>query len=910
MGRVESPPSLSGEMRRHLLRSLISTDAMEAFLGEKFPASKRFSMEGCEAVVPGLEAAVATLGALGVASVQVGMPHRGRLNILHNIMGKPLGMICAEMEGSQSNFSVGDVKYHMGTTGEVLHPLKGVRVQMTLAPNPSHLEAVNSVVAGSVRALQERQPDGKRRHAAVLLHGDASFAGLGVVAEGLQQARLAATDVGGIIHIVVNNQIGFTTEPLDGRSSIHCTDLAKGLGVPVLYANADDPEAVVRACQLAAEWRSAWLQDVVVNVVGYRRHGHNEQDDPRPTLPMTCKLIDAHPRVLDLYSRRLERLGAVTAAELDGWRAELRREYEEEYAAYAAGHYKETPGEWIAGNWQGAALAAALRGGEGQQPPHFQEPTWLPAKTLQWLGKRLAETPEGFSLHPSVQQLLRRRAEMVAAPDSRVDMGMAEALAIGALVTHPFSETTEGYPEDWAAGQSDSERWLNTGTYGVRLVGQDVQRGTFNHRHMVLHDQVTGREYVPINNLQPKSQERLQVHNSLLNEYASLGFEYGYSVACQGRSLVIWEAQFGDFANNAQVMIDQFVASGEAKWGQESGLVLALPHGFEGMGPDHSSARIERFLQLANDDSDHLPGYTPLHRRQIQETFDALSTGESSKHVAREKVLELLAGVREDGHEAASRETNEQLWSELGLPEGEPISFDRWQSFMVQYIRRHAESEANFFLVNATTPAQLFHVLRRQMNRPYRKPLVLITHKFLLHHRPCTSALRDFTDGTFFNRVIDDGKGSDNTRHLSKNPQGERYLLDPPWVRRVILCSGAIYYKLSQARRSRRIRDIVLVRLEQIAPFPHDLLTRVVGQYENAEVVWCQEEPKNMGAWRYVRPRFETAFRELGKVPRKLKYVGRPTSASTATASFAIHQRELQEVIEHALTPEPEVHNS
>eukprot|EP00873_Tetraselmis_striata_P040829 jgi/Tetstr1/461093/TSEL_006236.t1 len=937
--QLEMRRQLSYSMRRDLLKGLLRSDTMEAFLGQKFPASKRFGMEGCEALVPGLEIAVARLGTHGVRSVQIGMAHRGRLNVLHNVLGKPLGKICAEMEGSQSSFSVGDVKYHLGTEGEVMDPVQGVKVRVSVAPNPSHLEAVNTVVAGIVRAMQERAgPSGVDKHAAIILHGDASFSGLGVVAEGLQQGKLQSTNIGGTIHLVVNNQIGFTTAPADGRSTMYCTDMAKGLGIPVLHANADDPEAVVRACKLAADWRARYQEDIVVSCTGYRRNGHNELDDPEPTAPLTSKLIREHLPVARLYSQRLQDAGLVTAAEVDAWLAELGGSHQAEYDAYRAGVYNETADEFLTSSWQGAALMAALSPPEAieeggtQMVAQEQEPTGLPVQTLQWMGRQLTRLPEGFTPHPAIAKLMGARRGMVESPTARVDMGMAEALAFGCLLCHKMPgelgagherDAATGHAADMAevvedAGAQEAVRGLNMGTYPIRLTGQDVQRGTFNHRHMVLHDQVTGAQHTPLNHVaHPFTQEHIQVHNSALNEYASLGFEYGFSVGSSDAALTIWEAQFGDFVNNAQVMVDQFITSGEAKWGQQSGLVLSLPHGFEGMGPDHSSARIERFLQLANDDPDHLPGYTPTHRQQIRATFDALCADGKTGQVTLEKVRELLGSLHEEEELKSPQlhEISDTVWRELGLPAGEDITFEQWEAFMVQYMRRHAESHANFFLVNATTPAQLFHVLRRQVNRPFRKPLVLLSHKFLLHHGPCTSALHDFATGTFFNRLIDDGKASDNTRHKSTRPDGTPFLLPPHAIRRVILCSGAFYYKLSQARRSRRIRDIVLVRLEQIAPFPHDLIARCIRQYGNAEIVWCQEEPKNMGAWQYVKPRFQTIRRELevgplarGGEARVMKYVGRASSASTATASFAIHKQEMQDLIDAALTADDCVH--
>eukprot|EP00884_Botryococcus_braunii_P017628 jgi/Botrbrau1/4549/Bobra.60_2s0036.1 len=491
---------------------------------------------------------------------------------------------------------------------------------------------------------------------------------------------------------------------------------------------------------------------------------------------------------------------------------------------------------------------------------------------------------------------------------SRVSFPMAEALAFGTLALRRAGVheslgllAEERAPEKRGHGALAG---LNLGSYSVRLSGQDVERGTFNQRHAVVYDQVTGERLLRLNRLEPGRQEVVEIWNSPLSEAAVLGFEYGYSLGCAGRALVVWEAQFGDFANNAQVMIDQFIAAAEERWGQESALVLSLPHGYDGNGPDHSSARVERFLSLCNDDPDHLPGQSPHQLKEMSRTFEAVASQHGGS-LTRQQV----EGMLRAGGFATNGETMDVLWAELGLEPLAKITLDVWHGIMGQYMRRQYERQANMFVVNCTTPAQLFHVLRRQVNRPYVKPLVLLAPKFLLHHRTATSPLSDFTTSYFFNRVIDDSKRSDNTRHLALNPKtGKPHLLPAGEIQRIILCSGQIYYHLSAARRSRRIRSIVLVRLEQIAPFPFDLMAKVVAQYTAAEVVWCQEEPKNMGCWPYVRPRLITAIRQLLPEPMASvspHFVGRHPAASTATASMDIHRLETRHIIDAALAPTP-----
>jgi multifunctional 2-oxoglutarate metabolism enzyme len=722
--------------RRHILEKLVEAESFERFLHSKYIGHKRFSLEGCEALIPLLDRLLNDAAASGMREVVMGMAHRGRLNVLANTVGKPLAKIFAEFEGDVDPDSVlgsGDVKYHLGASGVHRSP-DGRQLTVSVAPNPSHLEAVDPVVEGMVRAKQDNNNDLERvRHMPVLLHGDAAFAGQGVVAETLNLAGLEGYATGGTIHVIVDNQIGFTTLPHDARSSTYCTDVARMVQAPIFHVNGDDPEAVVHVAGLAYEYRQHWKRDVVIDMVGYRRWGHNEGDEPSYTQPLMYAKIKTHPSVAQIYGEALVRQGVITAAELEALWAEKKAAVQRDEAEEAAPVVRPP-------QVQPAAVdASAMRG------------------RLRTILKALGTVPAGFELHPKLQAFLRKRADLLDGK-GEVDWSTGETLAFGTLLL-------EGLP--------------------VRLSGQDSGRGTFSQRHAVLYDMRTGREYIPLNAVAPPP-ARFEVYDSLLSEYAVLGFEFGYSVA-EYHTLVLWEAQFGDFMNGAQILIDQFLAGTEQKWSQPTGLVLLLPHGYEGQGPEHSSARIERFLTLA--------------------------------------------------------------------------------------------AEGNLRVAYPSTPASYFHLLRRQGRDPQERPLIVFTPKSLLRHPRCVSSLDELAEGRF-EEVIDDR-------------------LDPARVRRVVMTSGKLYYDLLKAREDARLAEVALVRVEQLYPFPAQALARVVERYASAELVWAQEEPRNMGAWRFVRERFLD-----GDVPaggRALRYAGRKESASPAAGSHKVHVQEQEALVKAAL---------
>ena len=743
-------PELSGADRRALLERLLDAEMLEQFLHARYAGQKRFSLEGGEALIPLLDALVDEAARLGVEELVLGMAHRGRLNVLAHLLGKPLEMIFAEFDGALLPEDVqgdGDVKYHLGYSHD--RPTAGGgAIHLSLAPNPSHLEAVNPVVEGIVRAKQGYRDDRERRRVApVLLHGDAAFAGQGVVYETLALSSLAGYTTGGTIHVIVDNQIGFTTAPAEYLFARYCSDLAHVLHAPVFHVNADDPEAAVQAARLAAGYRQTFGADVFIRLVCYRRHGHNEGDDPTLTQPVTYEQIRNHPTVVALYTKRLADTGVLDEAQV----SELREHRRAALAAAQATARSAKPHQQVfvfGGAWRGFGWAG----------DDWSADTGVAAEQLQAIADGLVRWPSDFTPHPRLAKLLEERAERVRRAEA-IDWGTAELLAYGSLLL-------EGTP--------------------VRLTGQDSVRGTFSHRHAALVDAKDGRSWIPLDHL-AEGQARMEAVNSPLSEEAALAFEYGMSSG-DPRRLVVWEAQFGDFANGAQTVIDEFLASGESKWQRMSGLVLLLPHGYEGQGPDHSSARLERFLQLC--------------------------------------------------------------------------------------------AQRNVQVIVPTTPAQLFHALRRQIHRRFRKPLVVMSPKSLLRHAPSFSPLAELTEGGF-RLVLDDPRA----------PAPER-------VRRVILGTGKIYHALDAARAGRDDAEVALLRIEQLYPFPAAELATALGRYASAtEVCWVQEEPANQGAWTFVRPRISPLLRpEI-----RFSYIGRDEAASPATGLYLVHQAEERAILEQAL---------
>jgi len=752
----EKEVSFTPEGKKAILNKLSEAEGFERFCQIKFTTTKRFGLEGGEALIPGMEAIIKTGGQLGLKDVELGMPHRGRLSVLANVMAKPFKAIFSEFQGNSSVTDdvegSGDVKYHLGASSD--REFDGNTVHLSLAANPSHLEAVNPVVNGKARAKQAQLGDLDRTQVlSVILHGDAAFAGQGLVAECFALSELRGYRTGGTIHIIVNNQIGFTTSPKFSRSSPYPSDLAKAVQSPIFHVNGDDPEAVTHVCKIATEFRQTFHKDVVIDMFCYRRHGHNETDEPSFTQPLMYRKIATHPTTRQIYARRLVQEGLLTEGDVEGMVAGFHEQLEKEFEASKS--YKPNKSDWLEGRWTGFGVAPKddRRGA-----------TAVPLDKLRAVGARLTEVPANVTVHRTLGRLLAAKKKAIN-EDSGVDWATGEALAFGTLLT-------EGHP--------------------VRLSGQDSGRGTFSHRHSVWIDQNSEERFMPLNNL-GAGQAQYEVHDSLLSEAAVLGFEYGFSLN-EPNGLVLWEAQFGDFANGAQVIIDQFVCSGESKWLRMSGLVMLLPHGYEGMGPEHSSAKLERYLQLCGDD--------------------------------------------------------------------------------------------NMQVVNLTTPAQYFHVLRRQIHRPFRKPLIVMSPKSLLKHRLAVSTLEDMGPGSSFHRILSDkGVG-----------------VDANDVKRVILCSGKVYYDLAEEREKRGLKDTHILRIEQLYPFPSAKLAERLGGYGQAKsVVWCQEEPKNMGAWTHVAPYIEESLAEVGHKVKRPVYAGRKASASPATGLHRQHVAEQAKLVDEAL---------
>ncbi len=753
------------EGKRAILNKLIEAETFETFADVKYTGTKRFGLDGAESMVPALEQIIKRGGQLGVKEIVMGMAHRGRLNVLANVLSKPLRAIFNEFKGGSFKpddvDGSGDVKYHLGASSD--RAFDGNSVHLSLTANPSHLEIVDPVVLGKVRAKQDQhgcKPGERTPVLPLLIHGDAAFAGQGVVAECFGLSGLKGHRTGGSIHFIINNQIGFTTNPGYSRSSPYCSDVAKMVEAPIFHVNGDHPETVVHVAKIATEFRQRFQKPVVIDMFCYRRHGHNESDEPAFTQPLMYQAIKAHPSIVEIYAKRLIEEGVVSKEDVAGMTAAFRARLDQELAA--ADSYKPNKADWLDGRWSDIGFAddEARRGQTG-----------VAIDTLKDVGRRITAIPQDFRAHKTIQRLLQRRREMIES-GSGIDWSMAEHLAFGTLLN-------EGFP--------------------VRLSGQDSERGTFSQRHSVLFDQESERRYTPLKYVSP-SQARFEVINSMLSEEAVLAFEYGYTLA-EPNALTMWEAQFGDFANGAQVVFDQFISSGERKWLRMSGLVCLLPHGYEGQGPEHSSARLERFLQLCAEDN--------------------------------------------------------------------------WQ------------------VVNCTTPANYFHVLRRQLHRKFRKPLVIMTPKSLLRHKRVVSNLAELGPGTTFHRVLwDDAQ-------VDASPQ--RKLNADPDIRKVVLCSGKVYYDLAEAREAAGIHDVYLLRVEQYYPFPARALMTELGRFPNGEVVWAQEEPKNMGAWSFMEPNLEWVLQHLALAAKRPTYVGRPASAATATGLASRHAQEQKTLIAQAL---------
>ena len=753
------------EGRKAILNKMVEAEGFEKFLHVKYMGTKRFGLDGGESLIPAMEQIIKRGGALGVKEIVIGMPHRGRLSVLANVMGKPYRAIFNEFQGGsfkpEDVDGSGDVKYHLGASSD--REFDGNTVHLSLTANPSHLEAVNPVVLGKARAKQDQLNDADRTTVLpVLLHGDAAFAGQGVVAECFGLSGLRGHRTGGTIHIVVNNQIGFTTAPHFSRSSPYPTDIALMVEAPIFHVNGDDPEAVVHAAKVAVEFRQKFHKDAVIDMFCYRRFGHNEGDEPMFTNPVMYKKIKTHKTTLSVYTDRLVQDGLIPEGEIEDMKAAFQIHLNEEFEA--GKEYRPNKADWLDGRWS----HLDRRGADYQRGK-----TAITEETMAEIGRALTRTPEGFPMHRTVSRLLEAKSQMF--------------------------ETGEGF--DWATGEALAYGSLLTEGYPVRLAGQDSTRGTFSQRHSGFVNQDTEERYYPLNHIR-EGQERYEVIDSMLSEYAVLGFEYGYSLA-EPNALVLWEAQFGDFANGAQIMFDQFVSSGESKWLRMSGLVCLLPHGFEGQGPEHSSARLERFLQMCGQD--------------------------------------------------------------------------------------------NWIVANCTTPANYFHILRRQIHRDFRKPLILMTPKSLLRHKLAVSRAEDFTGESSFHRVLwDDAHHGNSDTQLKPDDQ----------IRRLVLCSGKVYFDLLEERDARGLDDVYLMRVEQFYPFPALSMVNELERFKQAEIVWCQEEPKNQGAWSFIEPNIEWVLNRIGAKHTRPVYAGRATSASPATGLASQHKAQQAALVDEALTIE------
>ncbi len=769
--RIEGPDkeiSFTQEGKVAILNKLIEAEGFENFLQTKYTGTKRFGLDGGEAMVPALEQIIKRGGALGVKEIVIGMPHRGRLNVLAAVMGKPYHHIFHEFHGGSVTpddvGGSGDVKYHLGASSD--REFDGNRVHLSLTANPSHLEAVDPVVLGKARSKQDRIEPGDietpRTHVLpLLLHGDAAFAGQGIVAECFGFSLLRGYRTGGTIHFIVNNQIGFTTAPKFSRSSPYPSDVAKMVAAPIFHVNGDDPEAAVYAAKVATEFRQKFGSDVVIDMFCYRRFGHNEGDEPSFTQPVMYRKIRSHPTTRALYADRLVEEGVVAADYPERERRRFKDFLDSEFNAAEA--FKPNKADWLDGQWSGFV------------PPMDDDrrgDTAVDIDILKKIGERITSHPDGFTIHKTLARVLNERRAAVVERGAEIDWATAEALSFGSLILDGF---------------------------GVRLSGQDSRRGTFSQRHAVFVDQETEKTFTPLNHLKG-AKATFEVHDSSLSEFGVLGFEYGYSLA-NPKFLVLWEAQFGDFANGAQIIFDQFLSSGERKWLRMSGLVCLLPHGYEGQGPEHSSARLERFLQLCAQD--------------------------------------------------------------------------------------------NMQVAYCTTPANYFHILRRQMRRNFRKPLILMTPKSLLRHKKATSSLAEMGPGSSFHRVLWDDAECKPGSTVQLQPDDK--------IKRVVMCSGKVYYDLLEEREKRGIDNIYLLRVEQFYPFPAHSMIAELQRFKKADMVWCQEEPKNMGAWTFMDPNIEWTLEQIGAKSKRARYAGRPASASPATGLMSKHKSELDQFLNDAL---------
>ena len=756
------------EGKKAILNKLLEAEAFEQFCHTRYTGTKRFGLEGGEAMVPALEQIIKRGGQLGVKEIVIGMPHRGRMNVLANVMSKPLRAIFNEFRGGSFKpddvEGSGDVKYHLGASSD--REFDGNKVHLSLTANPSHLEIVDPVVLGKVRAKQDQlgcEPNERTPVMPLLIHGDAAFAGQGVVAECFGLSGLRGHRTGGSIHFIVNNQIGFTTNPRFSRTSPYCSDVAKMIEAPIFHVNGDSPEAVVHVAKIATEFRQRFQKPVVIDMFCYRRHGHNEGDEPAFTQPIMYAKIRSHETVTSIYARQLREEGVIAEGEAEAMRDQIRAMLDAEQKQ--ADGYKPNKADWLDGRWAGLSLA---------QDDDRRGNTGVDVNVLKEVGRRITLVPNDFNAHKTVQRLLERRREMIETGVD-IDWGMAEHMAFATLMRERFP---------------------------VRLSGQDVERGTFSHRHAVLIDQDSERRYTPLKYISP-DQGRFEVINSMLSEEAVLGFEYGYSLS-EPMALTLWEAQFGDFANGAQVVVDQFISSGERKWLRMSGLVMLLPHGYEGQGPEHSSARIERYLQQSAEDN--------------------------------------------------------------------------WQ------------------VANCTTPANYFHILRRQMHRNFRKPLVLFTPKSLLRHKRVVSRIEELAPGSSFHRLLWDDR---DAKHGRPTPAGG---LKPDGdIRRVVLCSGKVYYDLLDAAEAQGKSDVYIMRVEQLYPFPAKALIQELSRFPKAEIVWAQEEPRNMGPWSFVEYNIEWVLGHVSVAAKRPRYVGRSAAASTATGLASRHVAEQKALVTEAL---------